>query len=61
MLPIPEENPGIVPVVSEITAFPDVRNDDAVDGMTIALHQLCLRNPISAMINNDILRMMAGA
>lgn len=60
-LPIPEENPGIVPVVSEITAFPDVRNDDAVDGMTIALHQLCLRNPISAMINNDILRMMAGA
>jgi predicted phage terminase large subunit-like protein len=57
MLPSPEDNPGIVPVVSEITAFPDVRNDDAVDGMTIALHQLCLRNPISAMITNDILRM----
>lgn len=61
MLPTAEDVPGIVPVVAEITAFPDVRNDDAVDGMTIALHQLCLRNPISAMINNDILRMMAGA
>lgn len=60
MLPSPDDNPMIKPVVAEITAFPDVRNDDAVDGMTIALHQLCLRNPISAMITADILR-MAGA
>jgi predicted phage terminase large subunit-like protein len=60
MLPSPEDNPMIKPVVAEITAFPDVRNDDAVDGMTIALHQLCLRNPISAMITSEILR-MAGA
>lgn len=57
MLPSPEDNPMIKPVVTEITSFPDVRNDDAVDGMTIALHQLCLRNPISAMITNDILRL----
>lgn len=60
MLPSPDDNPSIKPVVAEITAFPDVRNDDAVDGMTIALHQLCLRNPISAMITNDILRMAGG-
>lgn len=60
MLPHPEDVPTIKPVVTEITAFPDVRNDDAVDGMTIALHQLCLRNPISAMITNDILRMAGG-
>lgn len=60
MLPHPDDMPTIKPVVAEITAFPDVRNDDAVDGMTIALHQLCLRNPISAMITADILR-MAGA
>lgn len=60
MLPSPDDNPMIKPVVAEITAFPDCKNDDAVDGMTIALHQLCLRNPISAMITADILR-MAGA
>lgn len=60
MLPSPDEMPNIKPVVAEITAFPDVRNDDAVDGMTIALHQLCLRSPISAMITNDILRMAGG-
>jgi predicted phage terminase large subunit-like protein len=56
MLPHPEESPGIVPVVAEITAFPDVRNDDAVDMMTIALHQLCLRTPIASLITKEILR-----
>lgn len=56
MLPHPDDVPTIKPVVAEITAFPDVRNDDAVDGMTIALQQLCLRNPISAMITNEILQ-----
>lgn len=61
MLPSPEDVPGIVPVVSEITAFPDSgRNDDAVDGMTIALHQLCLRTPIASLVTNEILR-LAGA
>jgi len=54
-LPDPLERPGIVPVVSEITTFPDVKNDDAVDMMTIALHQLFLRSPIAAMITKDIL------
>lgn len=60
MLPSPEDMPTIKPVVAEITAFPDVRNDDAVDGMTIALQQLCLRNPISAMITQEILRVAGG-
>jgi len=57
-LPHPDETPGIKPVVAEITSFPDTTtgHDDAVDGMTIALQQLCLRNPISAMISADILR-----
>lgn len=61
MLPHPDENPGIVPIVSEITSFPDTvtGHDDAVDMMTIALHQLCLRSPIAALITNDILRMAA--
>lgn len=54
-LPHPDEAPGIKPVAAEITSFPDVKNDDAVDGMTIALQKLCLRNPISAMITRDIL------
>lgn len=56
-LPHPDEYPGIKPVVAEITSFPDTTtgHDDAVDGMTIALQQLCLRNPISAMITRDIL------
>lgn len=57
MLPHPEESPGIVPVVAEITAFPDVPNDDMVDCMTIALQQLCLRSPIAALITEDVLRM----
>lgn len=58
-LPHPDEVPGIKPVVAEITSFPDTStgHDDCVDGMTIALQQLCLRNPISAMITNDVLRM----
>lgn len=55
MLPHPDERPGIVPVVAEVTTFPDVKNDDAVDMMDIALHQLFLRSPIAAMITQDIL------
>lgn len=60
MLPHPEDSPGITPWVSEITSFPDVKNDDTVDCMTIALQQLCLRTPIAALITKDILR-AAGA
>jgi len=56
MLPHPDDSPGIVPVVDEITSFPDVANDDMVDQMTIALQQLCLRSPIASLITNDILR-----
>lgn len=56
MLPHPDESPGIAPWVAEITSFPDVKNDDTVDCMTIALQQLCLRSPISALITKDILR-----
>lgn len=55
MLPQPDEAPGIAPWVAEITSFPDVKNDDTVDCMTIALHQLCLRTPIASMITRDIL------
>ncbi|QMV32349.1 hypothetical protein T2_00032 [Ralstonia phage Elie] len=57
-LPHPEESPGIVPVVAEITSFPDTvtSHDDSVDGMTIALHQLMLKNPIAAMITRDVLK-----
>lgn len=57
MLPHPDDQPGIAPVVDEITSFPDTvtGHDDTVDMMTIALHQLCLRNPISSMITQDIL------
>jgi predicted phage terminase large subunit-like protein len=54
-LPHPDERPGIVPVVAEITSFPDVKNDDAVDMMDIALHQLHLRSPIAALITQDVL------
>lgn len=55
MLPHPDEAPGIAPWVAEITSFPDVKNDDTVDCMTIALHQLCLRTPIASMITQSIL------
>jgi predicted phage terminase large subunit-like protein len=55
MLPHPDESPGIEPWVAEITSFPDVKNDDTVDCMTIALQQLCLRSPIAALITRDIL------
>lgn len=57
MLPHPDEQPGIVPIVQEITTFPDTTtgHDDAVDMMTIALHQLLLRTPIAAMITKEIL------
>lgn len=55
MLPHPDDSPGIVPWVAEITSFPDVKNDDTVDCMTIALQQLCLRTPISALITQEIL------
>ncbi|AVO23662.1 terminase large subunit [Xanthomonas phage XPP1] len=60
MLPHPDDVPSIVPVVAEIVAAPDVRNDDAVDCMAMALYQLCMRNPISSMITQDILRLAAG-
>lgn len=58
-LPHPDERPGIVPVVDEITSFPDTvtGHDDSVDGMTIALHHLCLRSPIASLITNEVLRM----
>jgi predicted phage terminase large subunit-like protein len=55
MLPDPTETPDIAQWVAEITSFPDVKNDDTVDCMTIALQQLCLRSPISRMITQDIL------
>lgn len=60
LLPHPDDVPTIVPVVAEIVAAPDVKNDDMVDCMAMALYQLCLRNPISALINNDILRMVGA-
>lgn len=56
MLPHPDESPGIAQWVAEITSFPDVKNDDTVDCMSIALQQLCLRSPIAALITKDILR-----
>jgi predicted phage terminase large subunit-like protein len=58
MLPHPDEDPSIATWVDEITSFPDTTSghDDTVDCMTIALHQLCLRSPIAALITNDILR-----
>lgn len=57
MLPHPDEMPGITPLVAEITSFPDTvtGHDDSVDMMDIALQQLCLRTPISAMITQEIL------
>lgn len=59
-LPHPDDMPSIVPMVAEIVAAPDVKNDDMVDCMAMALYQLCLRNPISALVTNDILRMAAA-
>lgn len=58
MLPHPDEDPSIATWVDEITSFPDTvtGHDDTVDCLTIALHQLCLRSPIAALITNDILR-----
>lgn len=55
MLPDPSESPDTAQWVAEITSFPDVKNDDTVDCMTIALQQLCLRTPIAAMITQEIL------
>lgn len=60
MLPHPDDMPAIVPMVAEVVAAPDVRNDDFVDCMAMAIYQLCLRNPISALINEDILRLMGA-
>lgn len=60
MLPHPDDVPMIKPVVAEIQSFPDTRNDDAVDCMVIALQHLCLRDPISALVTQDILRLAAG-
>lgn len=54
-LPDPSEDPSIAQWVAEITSFPDVKNDDTVDCMTIALQQLCLRSPIAGMITKEIL------
>ncbi|WWQ13010.1 terminase large subunit [Ralstonia phage PQ43W] len=54
-LPDPTESPSIAQWVAEITAFPDVPNDDTVDCMTIALQNLLLRTPIAALITQQIL------
>lgn len=59
-LPDPQERPGIVPLVAEITSFPDVKYDDAVDMMDIALYQLLLRSPIAALITKEILDRARG-
>lgn len=58
MLPHPEEDPGIVPWVDEITSFPDTvtGHDDVCDCMALALQQLCLRSPIASLITQEILR-----
>lgn len=58
MLPDPSEDPSIAQWVAEITSFPDTKNDDTVDCMTIALQQLCLREPIAALVTRDILNKM---
>lgn len=58
MLPDPSEDPSIAQWVAEITSFPDVKNDDTVDCMSIALQQLCLRTPIASMITKQILSRM---
>lgn len=55
LLPHPDEDPGIVPWVTEITTFPDTKHDDTVDCMSLALQQLCLRSPIASMITKEIL------
>ena len=57
MLPHPDDEPGIMEWITEITTFPDspTGHDDTVDCMTLALHQLCLRTPISALITQSIL------
>lgn len=60
LLPDPSELPEVKAWVAEIVGAPDTRNDDFVDCMALALQQLCLRDPISSLITNDILR-MAGA
>lgn len=60
LLPHPDDVPSITPVVAEIVAAPDVRNDDMVDCMAMALYQLCIRNPISSLITADILRIAGG-
>jgi predicted phage terminase large subunit-like protein len=54
-LPHPDESPGIVQWIDEITSVPDAPNDDTADCMAIALQQLLLRTPIAAMITKDIL------
>lgn len=54
-LPHPDEAPWIKQWIAEITSFPDVKNDDTVDCMSIALQQLMLRTPIASMITRDIL------
>ena len=54
-LPHPDEAPWIKQWVAEITSFPDVKNDDTVDCMSIALQQLMLRTPIASMITREIL------
>ena len=56
-LPHPDECPWIEQWVAEITSFPDVKNDDTVDCMSIALQQLLLRSPIASLITADVLRM----
>jgi predicted phage terminase large subunit-like protein len=57
-LPDPAERPGITPVVTEITSFPDspTGHDDVVDMMTLALHQLFVRATIAAMITPERLQ-----
>ncbi|MGJ8510665.1 phage terminase large subunit, partial [Glaesserella parasuis] len=60
MLPHPDEAPGILQWVQEITSFPDTTtgHDDTVDCMTLALQQLCVRDTIASLINQEILAKM---
>lgn len=53
--PHPDDMPSIKPMVAEILAAPDSLNDDFTDCMALALQDLCMRNPVSSMITNEIL------
>ncbi len=47
---LPRKAPWVEDFVEEVVTFPNAKNDDQVDAMTMALDRLMTRKPVSGIV-----------